>query len=431
MHEIIRDVKYAIRPLNTNHVLVGMPKWTRENRKKPRGRLDEVRDIIAGPRNPVARTVSIPIETGGAGPTKAADSAWTLAGIHNRSFELWWDKDESRLQFALVSGAEDMESFASAFEALHPDASLGRLDVTVPEWVDYTSKYRVFDAGLMHGQYASILRSVDNNGILGHMAHAIQLARHGWVQVVFRQYEFGSFLSEHQNRMRRLHDKIKEGNHTEWYEGIVTKSRPRDHPELRGEFVDSYQDLMAQAAEKSAGQNIVVSVRGLIEDDPNRGSEHDTISTLPVWGIQSRYDHLMTFRYDYTRFYSDSKKSRIKMPESTFWRRVYDQRISIFASRSIPNPKPFLGPAMSEYTGKKWPGFRGYHIRRPMPFFILNSREMSLFSGIPEPMTPNIDITRGANLPSRPSEKEGAGIGFFDGSDDYRWDKTTDGAAQK
>jgi len=52
-----------------------------------------------------------------------------------------------------------------------------------------------------------------------------------------------------------------------------------------------------------------------------------------------------------------------------------------------------------------------------MPFLILNPSEVPLFVHLPDPSTPNVETTRGVRLPSKPSEKEGAGIGFFDSLD--------------
>lgn len=398
-----------------------MPRWRISNRRMPGGQLADVRKIIRGPERPSARSVTVPIESD---PQRAAGVAGGLAGGQVRSFEMWWDAAESRLRFVIVADERDADDFERAFQVMYPNAAFGDMRETVPAWFDRRSACRVFDVGTRHGHYATVFDEPGGGGhsLITRMASAVQSASHAWIQFVFARLDCTPFLRTHMSRLDARFMEINRGDYTSWGDGITGK-KPRRHPELGYDLTSNYKGLKKHAMAKMQGAHLVMSIRGLVQgggggdagaDDKDIDLPFDKVSALSVDGIDSTYEHLAKFRYEYDRFYSDAKKSQIRVPGP---RGSRDHRICIFGSRHLPDPDQFFGRAISQYFDRGWWGLRGYHTRRPMPFLILNPSEVPLFVRLPDPSTPNIETTRGVRLPSRPSEKAGAGIGFFDSLD--------------
>ena len=393
-----------------------MSRWRISNKRMPRGQLADVKRFMRGPERLSARSVTIPIESD---PQRAADVAGGLAGDQIRSFEMWWDAAESRLRFVIISDERDMDDFERAFRVMYPNAAFDGMSETVPAWFDRRSEYRVFDVGTRHGHYATVFDGPGASSLITSMAGAVQSAGHAWIQFVFARFDCTPFLRAHMSRLDGRFAEINRGEYTSWGDEI-TGGKPRRHPELGYDLTSSYKGLKKHAMAKMQGAHLVMSIRGLIQgsgDGDGRDADFpfDKVSALSVDGIDSAYEHLAKFRYRYDRFYSDTKKSLVGVPGP---RGAPDHRICMFESRHLPDPGKYFGRATSQYFDKKWWGFRGYQTRRPMPFLILNPAEVPLFVHLPDPSTPNIDTTRGVRLPSKPSEKAGAGIGFFDSPDD-------------
>ncbi len=398
-----------------------MPRWRISNKKMPRGQLADVRKIIRGPERPSARSVTVPLESD---PQRAANVAGGLAGEQVRSFEMWWDAAESRLRFVIISDERDAGDFERAFQVMYPNAAFGDMSETVPSWFDRGSACRVFDVGTRHGHYATVFDEPGGGGSGGHslitrMASAVQSASRAWIQFVFARLDCTPFLRTHMSRLDARFMEINRGDYTSWGDEITGK-KPRKHPELGYDLTSNYKGLKKHVMAKMQGAHLVMSIRGLVQGNSSNGGKDidlpfDKISALSVDGIDSTYEHLAKFRYRYDRFCSDAKKSQIMVPGL---RGSRDHRVCMFESRHLPDPDQFFGRAVSEYFDRGWWGLRGYRTRRPMPFLILNPVEMPLFVHLPDPSTPNVETTRGVRLPSKPSEKEGAGIGFFDSLDD-------------
>ena len=398
-----------------------MPRWHISNRKMPRGQLADVKKIIRGPERPSAHSVTVPIESD---QQRATDVAGGLAGEQVRSFEMWWDAAESRLQFVMMADERDSDDFGRAFRVMYPNAAFDDMRETVPSWFDRRSAYRVFDVGTRHGHYAAVFDEPGGgeHSLITRMAGAVQSASHAWIQFVFVRLDCTPFLRTHMSRLDARFMEINRGNYTSWGDEI-TGRKPRKHPELGYDLTSNYRGLKKHVMAKMQGAHLIMSIRGLVQGHDGGGGgggkdvdlPFDKVSALSVDGIDSTYEHLAKFRYGYDRFCSDAKKSQIRVSGP---RGARDHRICMFESRHLPDPDQFFGRATSQYFDKKWWGLGGYQTRRPMPFLILNPAEVPLFIHLPDPATPNIETTRGVRLPSKPSEKTGAGIGFFDSLDD-------------
>ena len=394
-----------------------MPRWHISNRKTPRGQLADVKKIIHGPERLAARSVTVPIESD---PQRAAGVAGGLAGGRVRSFEMWWDAAESRLRFVIISDERDAGDFERAFQVMYPNAAFDDVRETVPAWFDRGSAYRVFDVGTRHGHYAAVFDEPGGRSLITRMASAVQSASRAWIQFVFARLDCTPFLRTHMSRLDNRFMEINRGEYTSWGDEITGK-KPRKHPELGYDLTSNYRGLKKHVMAKMQGAHVIMSIRGLVQGSDGGVQDvdlpFDRVSALSVDGIDSAYEHLAKFRYGYDRFYSSDakkKKSQIRAPGP---RGARDHRVCIFESRHLPDPDQFFGRAVSQYFDRGWWGLRGYRTRRPMPFLILNPSEVPLFVHLPDPSTPNVETTRGVRLPSKPSEKEGAGIGFFDSLD--------------
>ncbi len=395
-----------------------MPRWRISNRKAPRGQLADVRKIICGPERPSARSVIVPIESDLKGASSVAGG---LAGEQVRSFEMWWDAAESKLRFVIISDERDADDFERAFQVMYPNAAFDDMRETVPAWFERGSACRVFDVGTRHGHYAAVFDEPGGGGggehsLITRMASAVQSASHAWIQFVFARLDCTAFLRTHMSRLDSRFMEINRGNYTSLGDEITGK-KPREHPELGYDLTSNYKGLKKHVIAKMQGAHLVMSIRGLVQGDGEQDVDlpFDNVSALSVDGIDSTYEHLAKFRYGYDRFCSDAKKSQIRVPGP---RGARDHRVCMFESRHLPDPDQFFGRAISQYFDKGWWGLRGYQTRRPLPFLILNPAEIPLFVHLPDPATPNVETTRGVRLPSKPSEKTGAGIGFFDSLDD-------------
>ena len=392
-----------------------MSRWCISNKSMPRGQLADVKRFISGPERLAARSVTIPIESDLQG---AADVAGGLAGDQVRSFEMWWDAAESRLRFVIIADERDADDFERAFQVMYPNAAFDGMSETVPAWFDRGSaEYRVFDVGTRHGHYATVFDEQGARSLITGMASAVQSSYHAWIQFVFVRFDCTPFLRTHMARLDGRFAEINRGDYTSWGDEI-TGRKPRRHPELGYDLTSNYKGLKKHVTSKMQGAHLVMSIRGLMQDGDGDGRDvdlpFDKVSALSVDDINSAYEHLTKFRYRYDRFFSDTKKSRVRVPGP---RGAYDHRICIFESRHLPDPDRYFGRATSQYFDKGWWGLRGYQARRPLPFLILNPAEAPLFVHLPNPSTPNIYTTRGVRLPSKPSEKTGAGVGFFDSLD--------------
>ena len=383
---------------------MGSKRWRLANPKKQKGQLDGVKEFLPGIGDIAACSVVVPMEMD---KKEAVLAAGGLASAGIRSFEVWWDGDEKRLQIVLVGERQDMSSFRQAFANMYPNAVFADLKHVVPEWFDRTVPYQIFDVGTYHGHYTAVFDKARAHQIITQIANTIQLSRHAWIQFTFRHYQFNSFLRRHVTRLDEKAREIKRGKYLSTSEIIMhTDKTPHEHPELGYDYTNNYSGLQKHATLKMQGAHLLMSIRGLVRSDTELNLHFDEIEALPVENIHSGHEHLTKYRYKYGDFYAGKKPqlARIKGGGKC-------QRIGLFESRLLPDPRPFLDSASSEYFEKHW--YKNYRERAPLPFLILNLPEVPLLIHLPNPSTPNIDTTRGVTLPAKPSEKEGGNMGFF------------------
>ena len=378
-------------------------KWNLSNSKAPRGQLDQATRFFSTPKELAVCSVRIPIEV------KVSDVEAAVSGLiseHIQSLELWWDKKACSLRFVLATDRPNIDDLRQAFASMYPNASIDDMDRTIPEWFDPQSQYRIFDVGTRHGHYTAVFDNSKAHKLVTKIATAIQRFDHAWFQILFKEHDSTKFLSSHTSRLVARSKEIQSNRHQSLWD-IIQNNKPHAHPEQGYDFANNFQGLLSHATMKKQGRHVILCMRGLLEGSADTDMNFGDIQTLPIGDIQSRYEHLVPFWYDYDKFYSDTKESIIKIPG----RDTIHRRIDIFPMRLIPHPAQFLNKAKSEYFDKKWWGILGYRKRNPLPFLFLTVQEMPLFLHLPSHMVPNTDITRGAYMPQGNFEDTGASIG--------------------
>ena len=379
--------------------------WRLANSRRPKGLLDRTKKFLPCAGNLSACSVTVPINMDAKVATAMAGGLYSK---HVRSLELWWDGTEKKLRVVLVAEAQDMNRFRADFGAMYPNAAFSDLGKTVPDWYDPAkSRYQIFDAGTRHGHYAAVYDGAKSHQLMTRMANAVQSCKYAWVQFTFTGYDFTPQLDRYAQRLDTRYMTISNASHHQSSDKPGHANRkPHDRLELGRDFTNNYSYLQKHASQKRQGRHTLLSIRGLAQTDSDIDLPFDMIETAPVGNANLAYDHLTTFGYDYDRFWSGTKKPRFR------WRRKDAlQRIRIFESRLLPDPRRLLNDAYSRYFDKAW--LRGYRERLPLPFIIVTQPEMPVFLHLPDPSTPSIDTTRGMMLPSSTSDKTGAGIGSF------------------
>ena len=393
---------------------LGSKRWRLANKKKQSGRLDQTKKFLQAPDRIAACSVITPILMD---KKDAVSAAGGLVSAGIRSFEIWWDSTEKKLEIILVGDSQDISNFKQAFANMYPNAVFADLKHTSPKWFDRKLEYQIFDVGTYHGHYTAVFDQTKAHEIITQIANTIQLSKYAWIQFTFRYYSFNAFLRRHVTRLDEKAREIKRGKYLGTTEILLhPDKKPHDHPELGYDFTNNYGGLQKHATLKMQNAQFLMSVRGMIKSDSDINLHFDEIEALPVENIRSSHEQLTKFRYDHEAFDQNSKKTSIKIDG----RKTSDNssRIDIFESRLLPDPRPFLNSASRTYFEK---GIFGYKERKPFPFLILNLSEMPLFVHLPNPITPNIDTTRGVTLPVKPSEKSGGNIGFFKIKKEFDW----------
>ncbi|WP_316504788.1 TraM recognition domain-containing protein [Nitrosopumilus sp.] len=344
-----------------------------------------------------------------------------------RSFEVWWDSEKMELKIVLASqSSDDLENFQTAFRTMYPNASFINMDRIVPVWYSPTketeNQYQIFDVSLYHGHYACRLDQPQNNITITQILNTIQLAKSAWIQFVFAPYNFTPYLRSHTNQLNKRIKYVKSKNYLSFIEELK-EQKPHENPETGFDFYNHYKVLEKDSAEKMQNSHVVMSVRGLIDndinhDDGNNYNNHNQglTSLKPLDDVKCDYDHLTTFSYDYSKFFNKKKSKVAGSPIKIAGTKKNFQRISMFELRLIPSPRKPLENAINRYfTPNMITG--NYGFRKTLPFLILNPDEIANLIQLPDPVnTRNIKITRNISLPSRQANKTGFNIGYFEES---------------
>ena len=392
---------------------MGSKRWRLANAKKQTGSLGKVRRFLAAADSLAACSVTIPITMD---KKEAIIAAGGLASPGIRSFEMWWDRTEKDLQFVLVGETQDLPNFKQAFTNMYQNATFTDMKHTTPKWFDKNSIYNIFDVGTYHGHYTAVFDQSRAHQLITQIANTIQLAKYSWIQFTFRHYSFNTFLRRHVTRLDEKAREIKRGNYLKLSEILLhPDKKPHEHPELGYDFTNNYPGLQKHATLKMQSAHLLMSVRGMMQSDSEMNLHFDEIEALPIENIHSGHEHLTKFRYKHGDFDDGTKRTQISIRDS---KNRYS-RIDLFERRLLPDPQLFLDSAFGRYFDK---GLFSYHERESLPFLILNLSEIPLFVHLPSPTTPNISTTRGVSLPAKPSEKQGANIGFFKIKSKFDWD---------
>ena len=400
---------------------MGSRRWRLANRKKPDGQLDRTDHFLStgGAGRLAACSVRTPIEMD---VKKAVLAAGDLAGIHTRSFEVWWDAAEKSMEFVLVAEEGDLDAYQQAFLNMYPNAAFSTLEKTEPDWFGPPGPdCQIFDVGTRHGHYSTVFDRARAHHLMGRAARLLQLSRNAWIQFVFRRHQFGPFLRRHVGRLDARALEIKRGNYLSTAELLtLSDKKPHDHPELGYDYTNNYAGLQKHATLKMQSAQVIMSVRGVIRGDREINLNFDEIESLPVENVFSGHEHLTKFSYKNQNFWDEKKPKRVEV-------RIRDSkercpRMDVFGRRLLPDPEKLLAPALGRYFDKGLLG--GYRDRPPLPFLILNLSEIPLLVHLPDPVdTPNIEATRGVTIPSGSSAKAGAPLGFFRPKPDaFGWD---------
>ena len=386
-------------------------KWRLSNTKKPNGTLDSVQEFLNSSESLRACMVSVPLAMD---IKNAKNVAASLISPAIRSFEIWWNGDKKELCIVLVAEHEDLTSYIQTFTNMYPNANFVEIGHIIPEWYDRNQDYHVFDVGTYHGHYCTVFDVEKSHQIITQIANTIQLSKYAWIQFVFKLYDFTPFLQRHVSKLDKKFREISRKDYKSLSEAITSdwigsKTDPHDHPEKGYDFDNNYRGLQKHATLKMQGSHAIMSIRGLVFSDTELDLNFDEIESLPVENIRSNHEHLTKNQYKYRYFFqSELKKAKhIKIDGKNTSR----QKISMFESRLLPDPRKFLSNAIKEYFDKHF--LYGYRNRNPLPFLMLLPNEMALLVHLPDGRTPNLATTRKVMIPQQQSDKVGINIGYF------------------
>ena len=475
--------------------------WRLANRRQPAGALLDAPGFasVAGAGGELcARRVSVPTEVDA---QLALENAGGLASDRIRSLEFWWDGPGRRLDVVLVAERGDMPAYEQDFKAAYVNATFEDCPV-FPEW--YDRKYyeeeaalagggreaaeaipavggaraeaegggpeeaapgepgstggrkghaglacTVFDVGYRHGHFQSAFDTRTKHDTITQVSSVMQLARYGWLQLVFRSADFTRELQSLAASMKSKYAEVTESKHQSTTDLLLSsEAKDRDHPEKKGDFASYYQSLQSYLTQKMQDEQAVVSVRGLLESEHEVRLDWSGICAMQAQG--SSLDHLTANEYGYAEFVGLRRRKnrgaggrggggllgrRAKAvpateppppPEPRYrWepdttlridgkKRKHRTRLGIFEERLLPDVSAALNPPVSKYVSKRL--FGGYGTRRSPPFILMTLPELGLLIRLPDTdATPNLTITRQQVLPKQPQHaKYGFCLGFFE-----------------
>lgn len=497
-----------------------MGSWKLANRRPPDGVLldvDRFESIGAG--SPLhARRVSVPTDID---VNKALENAGGLASERTRALEFWWDGPGHRLDVVLVAAMDDMPAYEQDFATMYVNAAFED-SPTKPAWYDRAyyveeaafrteggdawrdavyhnapgaesdasdagdagdaggKKRRrlhagldciVFDLGYRHGHFMAAFDTKTKHDTITQVSSVMQLAKYGWIQMVFRKKQFTRQFQDLSRSMLSKHKEFAESKHYPASDLLLSdESKPRDHPEKKLDFVTHYQSLQSSLTQKTQDEQVMVSVRGLLETKHEVELDWSGICSVPSVGRS--FDHIMMNEYDYAGFVGLQKrrgkmgkrrKPRDRVPEggrrddmlipsapvsdeepgdaaqsaagaelaamsaaaaiAGRWRPSLTFRIDgkrnrdctrlrIFEDRLLPDASE-IGRPISKYTSKSFL-FGRYDTRKSPPFIIMTLPELGLLLRLPDTKaTPNLTITRQQAMPQQTQQaKPGFCLGF-------------------
>ena len=481
-----------------------MGSWKLANRRQPEGALLEAPGFssVTGVGGELrARRVSVPTEVDA---QRALENAGGLASDRTRSLEFWWDGPGRRLDVVLVAERGDMPAYEQDFMSVYVNATFEDCPIH-PEWYDRRyyeeeaaledggkeasaailsggaagragaraeaededweepaprgpgraeNKRRhaglrctVFDVGYRHGHFQAAFDTRTKHDTITQVTSVMQLARYGWLQLVFRRADFTRDLQALASAMKSRHAEFTESKHQSTSDMLLSTSpepRMRDHPEKKGDLASHYQALHSHLVQKAQDEQAMVSVRGLLESGHEVRLDWSGIGAAASQG--SSFEHLTANEYGYAEFAGlRRRKNKVKNGrraggdadaphgsdggiggtaayrwEPALTLRVDGRkdknctRLRIFEDRLLPDASAIRKP-VSGYVSKSFLLGR-YGTRRSPPFVVMTLQELGLLLRLPDTdATPNLTITRQQILPQQQQHtKSGFCLGFFE-----------------
>ena len=283
--------------------------WNIANKEPQPGGFDEVERFL--PPNPDFAACEIKV------PERAENklvphATGGLLSDTIRSFEIWWDKKEKDLKIALVTTKNDMPLYMNAYQNMYPNCSMSMLKNENPNWYARERPYNYFTLGNRNGNHVVIWENLEAEYFMTQLITAVQLARHAWVQCVFRQHpRFVGILQQYSRN-------------------LIKYKKVMENDEKGFDFTNNVNQLHQMALEKQNDTLGIMSIRGLVEFE----QDLNIIKQIPCSMIKTTgIDSLESYQYHSNRFFSNSHPDYIN---NSGW-----QRCDVFPNRMLPSSIPY------------------------------------------------------------------------------------------
>ncbi len=378
--------------------------WRLATVTKQQGQLDSITEFLSNSDNLKAVEIIVPI---GQNIKKAITTADNLVSSAVRSFEIVWDREEKKLAFWLVSSESDIENYKDSFSAVYPNVEFVEIDQTIPSWDDKTQEYHVFDASVRHGHFFSVMNYSKYPDLITHISNTIMKSQNGWIQFVFQSYDTTRKIERIGTRIDEMYKKVTDHKFVSLKEEIIySNKKPHDHPEISGAFARNYKTLRQHSENKVINPQFIMSIRGIVNARVDLDFDFEIVQNLAFENVKTTFENITKYPYEHSKFYTDEKNAKHAKIDK---KKTKYQRIDIFPLRLLPKPDKLLDSAISHYVGTNIIG--KYHKRKPLPFLVLNTREMPLFVNLPDSTVKYIRLTRDQNMPKSVTNKDGFEIG--------------------
>ena len=344
--------------------------WKLANRRQPDGSLLDASKFSSiargGGGELCARRVRVPTQVDA---QRAMENAGGLASDRMRSLELWWDGPGRKLDVVLVAERDDMPAYEQDFAAAYVNASFENCPMR-PEWYDCryyveeaafeaeggdaareavpraygvenygpggedgveggdgaSAKKRrrmhagmrctVFDVGYRHGHVMAAFDANTKHDTITQVSSVMQLAKYAWVQTVFCRRSFAREMQSLSSSMRSKYAEFTESKHVPTADLILSTSsepEPKDHAEKKGDFAVHHQALQSHLVQKMQDEQVMVSVRGLLESEHDVDLDWSGIGSVPSGGRS--IEHLISNEYGYAEFVGLRRDKKMKKRE--------------------------------------------------------------------------------------------------------------------
>lgn len=364
--------------------------WKIANTNIQQGRFDQVGRYLAPLKDIGAAEIKVPEKQ-----EKESTIGHNIGGFivpTTRSFEIWWNSEESDMKIVLVTEKNDLALYTNAYKNMYPGSSINELKRTEPKWFNPNMPYDYFDISTINGNHVTTFEDTEAEYFITQIVNAMKLAKHGWLQIVFKEYQgFTNILRNNTENLRRYAEK-------------------RDD---KTDDISLYlKKLIDYSRNKQNVVNSVMSIRGLVEFNDGL----DMLKQIPCNIIQTPgIERLQLYRYNPHKFFDHHQPTFMKDGM---------QRYTIYPRRMLPDPTQYI-PDLTGYLKPKTSFFGPpkYLPRRPLPFLIITPDEMPIFLHLPDPSRTGgvIKTVTKQLIPPSPTKKRGYNIGFFER---YEWESS-------